>query len=124
MGRFQPLQPPGPSAPPAAAGASSRILILFDIHGVMGCKIPSAQPGYRADHAVRPHIEHILRLLPQFSVGVYSSATQPTVRRAMTAVKQQLAAAVKQRGVAAHVPEPLFTTIFHRQHCRWAIIHF
>lgn len=105
-------------SPPAADG----FLLLFDIHGVMGHKV--RQANGRTDHKLRPAVEHILRLVPHFTVGVYSSATSSTVTRAIASLQAELAAAARTKGVAAHLPKPLFSLILHRKHCRYAHIAY
>jgi hypothetical protein len=42
------------------------------------------------DHVVRPHIEELLRLLPHFRLGVFSSATTRTVNTALDRIYRRL----------------------------------
>jgi hypothetical protein len=53
--------------------------------GVLVLKLVS-KDGHQVSHRLRPGVEHLLRLLPHFQLGIFSSATEPTVRAALTAI--------------------------------------
>lgn len=51
------------------------------------------------DHIVRPQIEELLRLLPHFTLGIFSSATKRTVNTAMGVIHRKLREAAAAKGV-------------------------
>ena len=51
------------------------------------------------DHIVRPHIEELLRLLPHFTLGVFSSATKRTVNTALGIIHKKLREAAAAKGI-------------------------
>lgn len=53
----------------------------------------------KREHIVRPHIAELLRLLPHFRLGVFSSATTRTVRTALQALGATLRHEAAQRGI-------------------------
>lgn len=50
---------------------------------------------------VRPHIEELLRLLPHFRLGVFSSATSRTVNTALGVIQRRLRDIARARGLGA-----------------------
>ncbi|KDD74627.1 hypothetical protein H632_c1173p0 [Helicosporidium sp. ATCC 50920] len=97
-------------------------LLLFDLNGVLvrhtrrrvGCHEFSARPG----------VEHLVRLLPHFELGVYTSATERTVRQCLAQLHREIQREwVKRRtepdGAAwpDSVPARLFSPILVRSHC-------
>jgi hypothetical protein len=55
----------------------------------------------KRQHIVRPHICELLRLLPHFRLGVYSSATVHTVRNGLAAIERRMQQEADARGVGA-----------------------
>lgn len=53
----------------------------------------------KRQHIVRPHIAELLRLLPHFRLGVFSSATTRTVRTALQTLGNALRHEAAQRGI-------------------------
>lgn len=91
-----------PTVEPAVDG---RLLLLFDLNGVLTDHTPARMEGkYRVrQHVVRPHIEELLRLLPDFRLGIFSSATRRTVNNALGAIHRELRAAAAARGGGARL---------------------
>lgn len=107
-----------------SVGDDGRILLLFDLNGVLVVKTRRAGvPG--GTLTVRPGIGHLVSLLPHFRLGVYTSATRPTAQRAIAAVEQALSVAQTQRLRALGYRTPgaphgreLFDVLLTREHCR------
>jgi hypothetical protein len=57
----------------------------------------------KRQHIVRPHIAELLRLVPHFRLGVYSSATVRTVRAGLGAIGRALKTEAFHRGIGACV---------------------
>ncbi|KAF6264014.1 hypothetical protein COO60DRAFT_267782 [Scenedesmus sp. NREL 46B-D3] len=104
----------------AASSSDDKILILFDLNGVLTDHTPSrSEKKCRRNHVVRPHIEELLRLLPHFRLGVYSSATAGTVAKALDVIHRRLAAIAQAKG-GLYVPaiSDLFSVVCDRSCCR------
>jgi hypothetical protein len=72
-----------------------RVTVLFDLNGVLiRAKDRSMSGPYTAGilHPldVRPGIEHLLSLLPHVRLGVYTSATLPTVQKRLAGLEDAL----------------------------------
>jgi hypothetical protein len=76
----------------------SRPLLLFDINGVL---MQHNWNGSTHQHDLRPGTHHLLRLLPHFRLGIYSSATRPTITKALTKLQGNLANYIWERRRAA-----------------------
>ena len=91
-------QPCDAAQPPALQlvhhrGADDRrVLLLFDLNGVLTDHTPPREEGryVRRDHVVRPRVEALLALRRDFILGVYSSATVRTVQRALGLIRGEL----------------------------------
>jgi hypothetical protein len=71
------------------------------------------------DHVVRPHIEELLRLLPHFRLGVFSSATTRTVKTALGVIHRRLHDIARAKGlggcaVASNASERLCVAVSGR----------
>lgn len=64
-----------------------RVLILFDLNGVL---VHHTFDEFRRQYYVRPGLEHLCRLVPHYRLGVYSSATERTVVRALARVNNEI----------------------------------
>eukprot|EP00775_Hariotina_reticulata_P002545 gene2545-2848_t len=78
--------------------ADNKILILFDMNGVLTDHTPAKGRFRERGHVIRPHIEELLRLLPHFRLGIYSSATWRTVDTALALLHQTLKHKAAQTG--------------------------
>ncbi|GAB4814301.1 hypothetical protein N2152v2_001347 [Parachlorella kessleri] len=123
-------QPPAiPTSWPIASKGRQRQdgglpLVLFDLNGVL---MQHRFNGTSHQHDLRPGVHHLLRLLPYFRLGVYTSATRGTVQRALTKLAGNLANALQQAQRKQHaqqqheypsmLPCPLFHTVLCREHC-------
>lgn len=95
---------PTPTSPPppthdTALPPANHILPPHPPAGVLTDHTPPNSKGRRS-HVLRPHLEELLRLLPHFEVGLYSSATPPNVRRAMGLMEDK----VEELAVAKGLP--------------------
>ncbi|KAL4428251.1 hypothetical protein ABPG75_002340 [Micractinium tetrahymenae] len=75
-------------------GLDGRVLLLFDINGVL---MQHRWTGTGHQHDLRPGVHHLLRLLPHFRLGIYSSATRPTVSKTLSKLHNNLANFLEQR---------------------------
>ena len=67
-----------------------RHLILFDLNGVL---VHHKYNNRTHTHTLRPFLDHLLRLVRHFQLGIYSSATLPTVQKALDKINTHLHAA-------------------------------
>lgn len=58
---------------------------------------PPLPPRVSEQHSLRPGVHHLLRLLPHYRLGVFSSATRPTITKALTKLHGNLANFLAQR---------------------------
>ncbi|KAL4528093.1 hypothetical protein Ndes2437B_g00206 [Nannochloris sp. 'desiccata'] len=89
-----------------------RTLILFDLNGVL---VHHTFNGRTHKHFLRPGAEDLLRLVPHYRLGIYSSATQRTVQRAMAKLHEDLVSALP----TGEKPPPggFFEVVLCRDHC-------
>ncbi|GAX82359.1 hypothetical protein CEUSTIGMA_g9788.t1 [Chlamydomonas eustigma] len=86
-------------------------------------KYDSSKGGSRPELRLRPQVEHLLSLLPYYSLGVYSSSTLKTVMRALGAFQYHLTSCAKKIRAEGHLTIPpggvesVFQVILHRDHC-------
>jgi len=96
-----------------------RILILFDLNGVL---VHHKFNGKTHRHYLRPGVHHLLRLMRHYRLGIYSSATLRTVQRAIAKLNQDVKAAAdvmtNRGGRSSSFPKGgLFDVILCRDHC-------
>ena len=92
----------------------SRPLILFDLNGVL---VHHHFNGVSHSHTLRPGLEALLLLKNKYDLGIYSSATEKTVRFAMKKIDGSLAYEKKE---LKHDSRSIFDVILHRKHCELA----
>ena len=86
---------------------SDRPLILFDLNGVL---VHHRFDGKTHVHTLRPGVSNLVRLKHHgYDLGIYSSATERTVKIALTRL---------ERGLTKG--EELFDVVLHRDHCALA----
>ena len=81
-----------------------RPLILFDLNGVL---VHHRFDGKSHIHTLRPGVNQLLRLKEYFDLGIYSSATERTVKFALMRL---------ERGLGTE-GQGLFDVVLHREHC-------
>ncbi|GAX75766.1 hypothetical protein CEUSTIGMA_g3209.t1 [Chlamydomonas eustigma] len=92
-------------------------LILFDLNGVLVDESKRVN-GRRGLITVRPQVELILRLLPRFRVGIFSSATSWTVNGALIVIKKSLNDCLTNSAEREDMTlEEVFDPVLHREHC-------
>lgn len=92
-----------------------RTTLLFDLNGVLLVNPRDPATG-RREPRLRPGVEHLARLCGRFRLGVYSSATLQTVRRATSAVVFGMMAG--NGGSQQQQQQQVFELMLCRQHCR------
>ncbi|MEW5298462.1 MAG: hypothetical protein WDW36_001583 [Sanguina aurantia] len=95
------------------------LTILFDLNGVLVTERGDGGGGrLRREFNARPNVAELVRLLPRFRLGVFSSATQATVDRGLESVLEAVWQAHGQSKVAGFVcprtVQQLFPIVYHR----------
>lgn len=100
-----------------------RVTLLFDLNGVLLVNPRDPATGRRVPR-LRPGVENLARLCGKFRLGVYSSATLQTVRRATSAVVFGMMASGSSNGDdnnnnhQQQQQQQVFELMLCRQHCR------
>ena len=100
-----------------------RVTLLFDLNGVLLVNPRDPATGRRVPR-LRPGIENLARLCGKFRLGVYSSATLQTVRRATSAVVFGMmggsgsGSRSKNEHELLQQQQQIFELMLCRQHCR------
>jgi hypothetical protein len=72
----------------------------FALLQAVSCKLFPANAFLQVrDHVVRPRIEELLRLLPHFRLGIFSSATTRTVNTALGVIHRRLKDIARAKGL-------------------------
>lgn len=108
---------------PESQSQSVKPLILFDLNGVLICESKRDDKTLRrVSLSVRPQFERILQLVPHYNIGIFSSATAPTVQRALVALtgllKDTRVVPPKCLDVLpGRQARSLFSTVMNRSNC-------
>lgn len=92
-----------------------RTTLLFDLNGVLLVNPRDPVTGRRVPQ-LRPGVENLARLCGKFRLGVYSSATLQTVRRATSAVVLGMMNSSNSNSNLQQ--QQVFELMLCRQHCR------
>jgi len=96
-----------------------RATLLFDLNGVLLVNPRDPASGRRVPR-LRPGVENLARLCGKFRLGVYSSATLQTVRRATSAVVfgMMSGSSSTTNNQQQQQQQQVFELMLCRQHCR------
>jgi hypothetical protein len=102
---------------PLSCVAPGKVLLLFDLNGVLAVKHFRPDLG-KPSFTVRPGIEHLLELPRAFQIGVYSSAKRKTIEHGIAALVDYLNLAQRaSRPCANPLPRSFFEVVIDRDFC-------
>mmetsp|Transcript_5910 Transcript_5910/g.11535 ORF Transcript_5910/g.11535 Transcript_5910/m.11535 type:complete len:821 (+) Transcript_5910:242-2704(+) len=92
---------------------NGRHLILFDLNGVL---VHHHFDGSQHVHTLRPGVANLIKLKEHYDLGIYSSATERTVKFAIKKIDACLARSQENNHLEGSLFS-VFDVVLHRKHC-------